>query len=107
MVTKALEEARAAKTIASSLEAAVTLRGPAGALQALREHQAGSRVFPGNLANLFIVSEVALAEAESPLAAQVRRAEGGKCDRCWTFSRRVASGARVCERCAEILGEAP
>jgi isoleucyl-tRNA synthetase len=107
VVTKALEEARAAKAIASSLEAAVTLRGPAAALDHLREHEAGSRVFPGNLANLFIVSEVALAQAEGPLAAEVRRAEGGKCERCWTFSRRVGpSGARVCERCAEVLEQA-
>src|SRR6185503_1288050 len=56
LVTKALEEARAAKQIASSLEAAVTLRGSAEALAPLRAHEEGSRVFPGNLANLFIVS---------------------------------------------------
>jgi len=107
VVTKALEEARAAKTIASSLEAAVTLRGPAQTLGPLREHEAQGRVFPGNLANLFIVSEVVLQDGDSALGAEVRRAEGGKCERCWTFSRRVGQpGARVCERCADVLAEA-
>jgi isoleucyl-tRNA synthetase len=107
VVTKALEESRAAKAIASSLEAAVTLRGPAARLEPLREHEKNGSVFPGNLANLFIVSEVVLVDAEGPLAAEVRRADGGKCERCWTFSRRVGvSGARICERCADVLGEA-
>ena len=107
LVTKALEEARAAKAIASSLEASVSLRGPEAALRPLRDHEAGSSVFPGNLANLFIVSEVGLVEAEAPLAVEVRRAPGAKCERCWTFSRRVGTaGARVCERCAGVLGEA-
>jgi isoleucyl-tRNA synthetase len=107
VVTKALEEARAAKTIASSLEAAVTLKGRATALSPLRDYEARGGVFPGNLANLFIVSEVVLTEAEGDLGVEVRRAEGGKCERCWTFSRRVGPAERICERCADVLGEAP
>jgi isoleucyl-tRNA synthetase len=106
LVTKALEEARAAKAIASSLEAAVTLRGPAAALQPLRDYEARSAVFPGNLANLFIVSEVIVTEAAGDLGVEVRRAEGAKCERCWTFSRRVGPSERICERCAAVLGEA-
>jgi isoleucyl-tRNA synthetase len=107
VVTKALEEARAAKSIAASLEAVVTLRGSAAALQPLREHEARPSLFPGNLANLFIVSRVVLVEAEGPLSAEVGRAEGGKCERCWTFSTRVVAGAeRVCERCTQVLGGA-
>jgi isoleucyl-tRNA synthetase len=105
-VTKALEEARAAKLVAASLEAAIVLRGPARALAPLREHEGRSHVFPGNLANLFIVSAVRLEEADGPLAVSVEHAPGGKCERCWTWSPRVgtlAAHPAVCERCAEVL----
>jgi isoleucyl-tRNA synthetase len=105
-VTKALEEARAAKALAASLEAAVVLRGPAGALDPLRDHDSRSRVFPGNLANLFIVSDVQLEEAEGPFSVSVEHAPGAKCERCWTWSRGVGTLAvhpGVCERCAEVL----
>jgi len=66
-VTKALEEARAAKRIASSLEARVEIAAPPAVLAPLREHEAGGRVFPGNLANLFIVSAVTLVDSDGPL----------------------------------------
>jgi isoleucyl-tRNA synthetase len=105
-VTKALEEARAAKQVAASLEARVTLRGPAAALRFLREHEAGSAVFPGKLSNLFIVSAVRLEEGDGALTVSVDHALGGKCERCWTWSERVGkplATAGVCERCAEVL----
>jgi isoleucyl-tRNA synthetase len=63
-------------------------------------------VFPGNLANLFIVSSVALQEGEGPLAVAVERAPGSKCERCWTYSEnvgRLAVHPAVCERCAAVL----
>ncbi len=106
-VTKALEEARAAKQIAASLEAAVVVRGPAETMKALRAHDARSSVFPGNLANLFIVSEVRLEDAEAPLEVRVEHAAGRKCERCWTWSARVGTlpaHPGVCERCNEVLG---
>jgi isoleucyl-tRNA synthetase len=104
-VTKALEEARAAKAIAGSLEAKVTVTAPAAALAPLRRHEERSRVFPGNLANLFIVSRVALAEGPGPLAVAVARADGARCERCWTYSENVGRLAHpgVCERCADVL----
>jgi isoleucyl-tRNA synthetase len=105
---KSLEEARAAKQIASSLEARVTVRGPAADLGSLRDYEAAGRTFPGNLASLFIVSGVALAEAEGPLTVTVERAPGGKCERCWTYSEnvgRLAVHPGVCERCAAVLEE--
>jgi isoleucyl-tRNA synthetase len=105
-VNKALEEARAAKQLAASLEAAVTIRGPEKALRPLRDFDRLSSVFPGNLANLFIVSRVTLDEGEDPLAVSVARAPGAKCERCWTWSEKVgtlAAHAGVCERCAEVL----
>ena len=108
-VNKALEEARAAKQMAASLEAkVVALRGPAEALAPLRAYDARARVFPGNLANLFIVSAGDPGGgSRAPLAVSVEHAPGRKCERCWTWSR--ASGSRshpgVCERCAEVLAE--
>ncbi len=104
-VTKALEEARNAKVCAASLEARVTIGAPAATLLALRRHEERSRVFPGNLANLFIVSRVDLAEAKA-LTVKVNRAAGGKCERCWTFSEKVGRlpvHPGVCERCAAVL----
>jgi isoleucyl-tRNA synthetase len=106
LVTKALEDARAARLIASSLEARVELRGRAADLLPLREHEAKGTVFPGNLANLFIVSKVSLEEQDAPLAVAVARAEGAKCERCWTYSEKVGRLAvhpGVCERCAAVL----
>jgi len=105
VVTKALEEARAQKRVAGSLEARVRLAAPEAALLPLREHEAKSASFPGNLANLFIVSRVELAAGE-PLAVAVEPAAGAKCERCWTFSEnvgRLQAHAGVCERCAAVL----
>jgi isoleucyl-tRNA synthetase len=105
-VTKALEEDRARKRIAASLEARVTVRGPTAVLAPLRRYEALGGVFPGNLANLFIVSKVILDVADGELAVAVDRAPGVKCERCWTFSEnvgRLAVHDGVCERCADAL----
>jgi len=106
VVTKALEEARAAKKIASSLEARVEVAAPSAVLEPLREYQAQGRVFPGNLANLFIVSDVTLTDAEGAMAVRVERARGAKCERCWTYSENVGklpAHLGVCERCSAVL----
>jgi isoleucyl-tRNA synthetase len=105
-VMKALESARNARQVAASLEAAVVLRAPKKALATLRSHEAASPVFPGGLANLFIVSAVRLEEGELPLSVEVEHAPGRKCERCWTWSERVGSlpaHPGVCERCNEVL----
>jgi isoleucyl-tRNA synthetase len=108
LATKALEEARDEKELAASLEARVKVTGPAGALGPLREHEKASSVFPGNLANLFIVSGVGLEEdGDGPVRVDVQRASGAKCGRCWTLSEKVGtlSPPEVCERCAEVLAQ--
>jgi isoleucyl-tRNA synthetase len=105
-VNKALEEARAAKLVSGSLEAGVVLRAPERTLAPLRALDAAGRVFPGNLANLFIVSSVFLEESNEPLAVGVEHAAGRKCERCWTWSEKVGTLPRhpgVCERCSEVL----
>ena len=109
-VLKALETARAAKAIASSLEARVVLKGSAEALLPLRAHDAIPAPFPGNLANLLIVSRVDLDEAAgSSLTVEVFKAEGAKCSRCWTYSTGARPAANhpengaLCPRCVGVV----
>jgi len=105
-VLKQLELARAAKDIGSSLEARVVITAPKETVARLRAYQEKGPAFPGNLANLFIVSRVDLAEEDGDLSVRVSRAPGAKCERCWTYSENVGRLAPpgVCERCAAVLG---
>jgi isoleucyl-tRNA synthetase len=112
-VLKVLEVARANKTIASSLEASVVLRGAPSALAPFRAHEALPSAFPGNLANLFIVSEVVLEESNETGAPtiEVRRAAGVKCSRCWTYAPAkaradVADSRPLCPRCLGVVERA-
>ena len=82
--------------------------GPAAALAPLRAHEAMKAPFPGNLANLFIVSKVRLEEAPgAALVAEVTRAEGVKCSRCWTYSEAQDGDAdprgALCPRCSAVV----
>jgi isoleucyl-tRNA synthetase len=122
---KALESARSAKRINSSLEAKVifelfTANAEKQFLTALEKY---SRWLPG----LLIVSQVEL-PVEAPgdirardvhgdafrsevfpgLAIRVIAASGKKCERCWNYSTHVGENTRyptVCERCSEALAE--
>jgi isoleucyl-tRNA synthetase len=105
-VTRKLEEARAAKTLSSSLGARVTLRASGPLLEQLRGYEATSRYWPGELANLMIVSRVELLEGEGELQVEVSAASGSKCERCWSVSEEVGSQSvhvGVCPRCARVL----
>jgi isoleucyl-tRNA synthetase len=107
VVAKALEEARAARAIGSSLEAQISLRAPAALARTLQQYERQGPPFPGNLASLFIVSKVVLAEGDA-LAVQVEHARGQKCERCWVWSEKVGTlevHPAVCERCAAVLSE--
>jgi isoleucyl-tRNA synthetase len=107
-VAKALEEARAARQIGSSLEAQVTVRAPAALARTLQQYERQGPSFPGNLASLFIVSKVVVAEGGEAPAVQVERARGQKCERCWMWSEKVGAfevHRAVCERCAAVLSE--
>jgi isoleucyl-tRNA synthetase len=94
---KALEEARAAKTIGSSLQAKVVLRGASADLAALEGL---------NLPELLIVSEAALENGAAELAVAVSTAAGVKCPRCWRWQTDVGSNKafpELCGRCARQL----
>ncbi|HSN16136.1 MAG TPA: isoleucine--tRNA ligase, partial [Anaeromyxobacteraceae bacterium] len=93
-----LEEARRAKLIGSGLEAKVTVRAEGEQLSLLQSASA-------ELPTLFIVSRVEL--AEGPLSAEVERAPGVKCERCWIYAEDVGRNQRhptVCGKCASALG---
>jgi isoleucyl-tRNA synthetase len=97
-VLKALEEARNAKQIGSSLEAKVVLTADADTTRFLLDYF-------DQLRYIFIVSQVEVHEGNS-LAVEIRKADGAKCERCWNYSVRVGEFEKyptVCERCMEAL----
>ncbi len=97
-VTKALEEARDAKIVGKSQEAAIDISAPSDVLEALKARgQIG-------LAEMFIVAAVSL-EPAGAVEVRVRPADGAKCPRCWNV-RELGTDAGhpdVCSRCAEVL----
>jgi isoleucyl-tRNA synthetase len=107
-VLKALEPARAAKTISSGLEARVTLAAK-GELAGVLEKYAA------NLPAFFIVSQVELASGPldgatgaQGLQIRVDQAQGLKCARCWNYSTHVGESATyptICERCLAAISE--
>lgn len=107
-VMHALEEARDAKLIGSSLEAHIEIETSGVAYDHLEQ-------FRDQLRYVFIVSEVTLRKREGIVVAErgitrvtVNRADGQKCERCWNYSTRVGESAKyptVCERCVAALQE--
>jgi isoleucyl-tRNA synthetase len=102
-VLRALEEARVAKKIGSSLQAKVRLEASGSTLELLQRHQKDLRY-------LFIVSQVELGNAKEgdDVSITISVADGAKCERCWNYSTRVGESERyptVCERCVAALEE--
>lgn len=99
-VLKALEEARMAKQIGSSLEAKVILTTDAGTTRFLLDYYRQLRY-------IFIVSQIEVREGDS-LEVEIQKADGAKCERCWNYSTRVGEFEKyptVCERCNDALSE--
>ena len=118
-----LEELRNDKTIKANLEARVTITASGEDYQRLAQ-------YADKLAAFFVVSQVEVKAATSggpsvgpypssqspaasadgasasPIAFEVGKAEGTKCERCWNFSTHVGEDANfptVCERCSKNL----
>ncbi len=99
-VKKSLEAFIKDKTIKSSLEAAVTLSANGEALEFLNSVK-------DELAAAFIVSSVEIVESDNAeIQVAVAKAEGGKCERCWSISKTVGEDSdhpTLCARCCKIL----
>ena len=108
-VSKALEQARVAKVIGHSLDAAVAITAEPELLAFLREYSA-------ELPAIFIVSRVTLAEtlagdsysAEgiAGLQLQVTAAPGEKCERCWCYSEELGTESdhpTICPKCTAAV----
>lgn len=110
-VLKALEEARNAKVIGKSLEAKITVYANDEIVKLLTDDNI-------DFAQLCIVSAFEIggvkeqAPAESVVleysAIVVEKANGEKCERCWTISETVGSNEAhptVCSRCANVVSK--
>jgi isoleucyl-tRNA synthetase len=95
VVMRELENARNQKRIGKSQEARVVLRAPERELEVLRGRGEAA------LAEMFIVSGVALEQTDGPLHASVLAADGEKCPRCWNW--RVLGSDGLCERCSAVV----
>jgi isoleucyl-tRNA synthetase len=101
-VLKSLETARQEKFIGAPLEAQVRLQANGDLYPLLEE-------YAGELPSLFIVSQVTLEKRpEEPLAVEIGRAAGTKCERCWKYTTDVGWNPEyptICRACAEAVQE--
>lgn len=103
-VTKALEDARTAGTFTKSQEVRISATVPSSDFALLT----GERAI--DLAEFFIVSEVALTENEDAeddgITVTVEAARGERCDRCWNYREDTGVHGKhehICSRCAAAL----
>ena len=103
-VTKALEDARAAGTFTKSQEVRISATVPSSDFALLT----GERGI--DLAEFFIVSEVALMENQDAeddgITVTVDAARGERCDRCWNYREDTGvhgEHEHICSRCAAAL----
>jgi isoleucyl-tRNA synthetase len=103
VVNQALETARQRKAIGNALSAQVTITASGPTADLLEAHAA-------ELPMLLITSAVVLRRGDADsLTAEVTRAPGDKCPRCWRFvTDAVPNGdlAGLCGRCADAVGGA-
>ncbi len=99
-VLKELETAREVERIGNSLGASVALRVPSSQQELLKKYKK-------ELPSLFIVSAVELqSQSGEELEAEVSKAPGAKCQRCWNFSPYVGKSSEYphfCKRCEEVV----
>lgn len=99
-VKKAMEALIKDKTIKSSLEAKVVLTAGGSDLAFLN-------AVSKELAAAFIVSAVEINPGgQDGIQISIEKAEGEKCERCWSISKSVGEDAEhpaLCARCREIL----
>ncbi|MBR6682226.1 MAG: isoleucine--tRNA ligase, partial [Clostridia bacterium] len=107
-VMKALELARAEKTIGKSLEAKIRIYTESEEILSMLNS------FEGELSTIFIASQVEVvrgrapegvfAETTSGIAVEILKADGEKCDRCWMYTTdgTTVGDSHICARCKAI-----
>ncbi|CAM5187391.1 Isoleucine--tRNA ligase OS=Ureibacillus acetophenoni OX=614649 GN=ileS PE=3 SV=1 [Ureibacillus acetophenoni] len=108
-VLKALEEARNAKVIGKSLEAKVLVYADQNVVDIINDEAV-------NFAQISIISQLQVAgnKEDAPenalvlekLAIVVEKADGEKCERCWSYSETVGQHENhptLCVRCADVV----
>ncbi|WP_156680087.1 isoleucine--tRNA ligase [Sphingomonas profundi] len=96
LVSGEIEPKRRAKELGSSLEAKVTI--------GLADQRDRPLANSADLAEIFIVSDVGIAEATQHAVAVVHRTDYLKCGRCWRHLPEVAADGDLCARCDEVTG---
>ncbi len=97
-----LEKARQSKLIGKSLEAKITLSGPSDQIASARRH---ADIFR----ELLNVSQLRFGSESTELRADVAKADGAKCERCWHIETDVGSDSAhptICARCVEAVKQA-
>ncbi len=110
-VTGAIEIERANKTIGSSLQAHPRVSAPAEYVAAMEGVDAAEIsitsafdfVPQGEIGDGFKLDDL------PGIVVEIRKAEGGKCDRCWKVLPEVVEGGEtdICQRCSDVVDELP
>lgn len=98
-VKKSIEPMIKNKEIKGSLEAKILLSAKGENLEFLKQAE-------NELATAFIVSEVVISESaeDNEIQISVEKAEGEKCERCWSISKTVGKNSEhptLCDRCCK------
>ena len=101
LVKKSIEVAVNQKLVKASLETTVKLSCTGAEYDFIKSVES-------ELKDAFIVSgvEVVNDESASELKVEINKAEGNKCERCWTYSTTVGQDSEnpcVCARCSGVL----
>lgn len=98
-VKKEIEVLVKDKTIKSSLESKVTLEASGETLEFLKKVE-------DEIKPVLIVSEVEIVEGDGELKITVEKAEGEKCERCWSISKSVGQNSAhptLCDKCCKFF----
>lgn len=93
---KALEDARNEKVIGKSLEAKIIIKSSEADFGRYSD-------LAKQLTEILIVSDVEIEKNDGETVFEVAKAEGGKCERCWCYSKYVGENHEhptLCQRCA-------
>jgi isoleucyl-tRNA synthetase len=96
-IYKVIESARAEKSINHSLEARVKITVDGEDHKLLKDMEK-------QLPSIMIVSELSVNKGDRNVV--VKKAEGKKCERCWTYLKSVGKNSKhptLCERCSGVV----